>query len=246
MSLQRIHLYRSADEMATSMAGRLISRIVELQQTKDHVHLALTGGVTPLKVYESLANLAQASELDLSRLELWWTDEGYVSTTDHLRNSTSALTLLAGALPFVSAQVHPMPSSTGTGDSDEAAYAYSKELGEVVFDICLLNVGADGHVAAVYPDNVRTAPQIENSLSVIGVTDAPTDPPERITLTLRRINTSDEVWLLAAGQAKAEAVARGIQHDALIPAGIVQGAHRTDWFIDQDAGSRLPRYRCRF
>ncbi|WIY81616.1 6-phosphogluconolactonase [Propionimicrobium sp. PCR01-08-3] len=245
MSLQRVFRYRSLDELTTSMAGRLAKRLAELQREKERVHLALTGGMTALALYESLATLAQATNLDPARLELWWTSERYVPTTDQLRNSTRALTVLARTLPFVPAQVHPMPSSTGTMDSDEAAYAYSKELENVAFDICLLGMGPDGHVASIYPNHPSLQLQADTTLSVVGVTKAPIDPPERITLTLKTINASNEVWLLASGEKKADVAARAVAHDPALPAGLVHGASATYWFLDRDAAAQLPYYRCR-
>lgn len=246
MSVQRVYRYRTVDELATSMAGRLAERIVELQSTKDRVHLALTGGSTAASLYEALANLAQATALDPAKLELWWTSERYVPTTDQRRNSTRALSLLARRLPLVSSQVHPMPTSTGTSDPDEAAVSYASELDNVTIDICLLGVGADGHIAAIYPNHPSMQVQSETTLSAIGVTDAPVDPHERVTLTLNAINRASEVWLLASGRHKAEIVARALQHDQQIPAGLVHGAQATYWFLDQDAAANLPYYRCRF
>ncbi len=246
MSLQRIHRYRSLEELTVSMAGRLAQRLAELQQQKDRVHLALTGGVTALALYESLATLVQATDVDPSRLELWWTNERYVPTTDQLRNATTALTVLARTMPFVASQVHPMPSSTGTMDADEAAYVYSKELGDTTFDICLLGLGSDGHVASIYPDHPSLPVQTETTLSVVGVTDAPTSPGDRITLTLKTLNRSSEIWLLASGAEKAVAVERAIQHDPLLPAGLIHGASATYWFLDKFAAAKLPYYRCRF
>ena len=247
MSLQRIYRYRSLDELTVSMAGRLAKRLSELQQQKERVHLALTGGTTAMALYESLARLAQATPLDPSRLELWWTSERYVPTTDQMRNATRALTVLARTLPFVPSQVHPMPSSTGTMDSDEAAYAYSKELADVTFDICLLGLGVDGHVASIYPNHPSLQVQSETNLSVVGVTNAPIEPSERITLTLKTFNKSNEIWLLASGEEKADVVARAVvHHDPLLPAGLVHGASATYWFLDRGAASKLPYYHCRF
>lgn len=246
MSVERVYRYRSRDELATSMAARLVQRIVELQATKDRVQLALTGGSTSVPLYEAFATLAQATALDPAKLELWWTSERYVPTTDRQRNSTRALSLLARTLSLVSAQVHPMPSSTGTSDPDEAAYVYATELGEVIFDICLLGIGRDGHVAAIYPDHPSLNVQSETTLTVVGVSDAPNPPTERVTLTMNAINRSNEVWLLASGAPKQAIVARALQHDPALPAGLVHGAHSTHWFLDQDAAAGLPYYRCAF
>lgn len=246
MGLQRVFRYRSLEELAVSMAGRLAQRLVELQSQKDRVQLALTGGTTALAVYESFATLAQATDLDPEKLELWWTSERYVPTTDQLRNATQALSVLARTLPFVSAQVHPMPSSTGSSDPDEAAYDYSHELGAVTFDICLLGLGADAHVAAIYPDHPSLELQAETTLSVVGVTGAPSAPAERVTLTLNTINKSTEIWLMAAGPEKADAVAWGVGHDPNRPAGLVSGVSATYWFVDQQAAAKLPHHRCQF
>lgn len=246
MSVERVFRYHSLDELATSMAGRLAQRLGQLQTSRDVVHLALTGGSTVQPVYAALGNLAQATSLDPTRLELWWSSERYVPTTDLQRNSTMALTQLARSLPIVSARVHPMPTSTGTSDPDEAAYNYAEELGDVTFDICLLGVGTDGHVASIYPDHQSLHTQSDTTLSAIGVTNAPTEPAERVTLTLKTINRSSEIWLIAAGSAKAEAIARALRHDPDTPAGLVHGAEATYWFLDREAAAQLPYYRCRF
>jgi len=246
VSLERVCRYRGLRELTISMAGRLVQRLADLQAEKPVVHMALTGGATVQPMYAALGNLAQTTALDPSRLELWWNSERYVPTTDLRRNSTQALTQIARSLPIVSAKVHPMPSSTGTSDPDEAAYIYAKELGDVTFDICLLGVGCDGHVASIYPDHPSMRLQSETTLSAIGVTNAPRDPPERVTLTLNTINRSSEVWLLASGTQKADIIARALRHDQTIPAGLVHGADTTYWFLDLEAAEKLPYYHCRF
>lgn len=244
MGVQRLFRYRSSDELAISMAGRLVQRIVELQTERDCVHLALTGGTTSIKLYEAFGTLAQATALDPNRLQLWWSSERYVSTTDPERNSTLALSLLARTLPIVSSMVHPMPSTTGTRDPDEAAFIYAGDIGDINFDICLLGIGSDGHVAGIFPNHPSLTIQAETTLSVIGVTDSPVGPAERMTLTLNAINRSSEVWLLATGAHKADVVARAVRHDPLLPAGLVHGVEATYFFLDQDAAAGLPYYRC--
>ena len=55
---------------------------------------------------------------------------------------------------------------------------------------------------------------------------------------------SSEVWLLATGTAKADVVARAVQHDPVLPAGLVHGAEATYWFLDAAASRRLRYHRC--
>ena len=246
MGLQRVHRYRDLGELSTGMAGRLARRIVELQATKDRVHIALPGGHTARALYEALAALAPATALDPAGLELWWTSERYVPPTDLERNSTQALSILARPNQLVSAPVHPMPSDTGSSDPSEAAYAYAKELGDADFDICLLGVGCDGHVASIYPDHPSMKDQGEKGLRVIGVTEAPIPPAERISISVGTINRSSEVWLMAAGSDKARAVARGVSHDPQVPVGLVHGVDATYWFVDKTAAGELPYHHCEF
>ena len=66
MSLERVCRYRSLNELAISMAGRLAQRLTELQASKPLVHMALTGGTTVQPIYAALGNLAQATALDPS------------------------------------------------------------------------------------------------------------------------------------------------------------------------------------
>ena len=81
----------------------------------------------------------------------------------------------------------------------------------------------------------------ETVRQVVGVEDSPKPPPLRITLTLPAIQRSREVWLLVAGEEKAEAVAEAI-HGADpvdIPAAGAIGREHTIWFLDKSAASKL-------
>ena len=88
-----------------------------------------------------------------------------------------------------------MPASDGGLDLDQAAEAYARELGDVIFDICLLGMGPDGHVASIFPEHPSSYAEGE----VIPVRASPKPPPERISLTLPVINRSHEVWFVVSG-----------------------------------------------
>ena len=131
-----------------------------------------------------------------------------------------------------------MPTSA-TGDLDAAAESYAAELGQTVFDICLLGMGPDGHVASLFPGH----PDAGKSGSVIAVRDSPKPPPERISLTLDVINASREVWFCVSGEDKAEALAQALSDapaDDPLPAAKASGTEQTVWLIDRAAASQLP------
>lgn len=244
MSFQRVARLTDAAELAEVVAHRLLDRIVALQATKDVVHLCLTGGNTANLMYERFADLVPGSGLDVYRLQLWWTDERFVPATDPDRNSLQAVTRLARTLEVNSATTHTMPAADGRLDAHQCAAEYASELGETHFDVTLLGVGEDGHVGSIFPNHQSFE---ATSKTVIGVTESPKAPAERITLTIPAINRTDELWFIANGTPKADVVARAIQGDKSLPAAHPRGERATYWFIDRAAAANLPeQYRCEF
>lgn len=173
------------------------------------------------RVYGSLAALVPNSALDPTRLELWWGDERFLPTDDPDRNAGPTLGILAGSSP--DGKPHPSDARRRRVlDNAASAATYAKELGDTAFDICLLGMGPDGHVASIFPDH----PSFEHSTqTVIGVNDAPKPPAQRISLTVEALNRSREVWYLVSGADKAPAVARALEGDPTIPGGVVRGAN---------------------
>ena len=225
------------DEINTLVAQRLLARLIELQATQPTVHLCLTGGNAANAMYEQLSDLAADSALNPAALRLWWGDERFVPSTDPERNSLQAVTRLARTIAIHSADTHMMPAKDGRQDSHEAAAEYGAELGDTHFDIILLGIGEDGHVGSIFPNHPSFEP---TSRAVIGVTDSPKPPAERISLTIATMNRSAEAWFMATGGQKADAVAKAIAGDPTIPAGHVHGRSRTEWFNDEAAPAQLP------
>lgn len=244
MTFERVVRLTDPEEVANLVAQRLLDRIVELQHLQGVVHICLTGGNTANLMYERLAELAPDSELDPSLLKLWWGDERFLAATDPERNSLQAVTRLARTITISSADIHVMPAADGRHDPHECAADYAAELGDTTFDITLLGVGEDGHIGSIFPDH----PSFENTnKTVIGVTDSPKEPSERITLTIPTLNQSNEIWFIASGRPKAEAIAGAIARDPALPASHVRGHIATYWFIDVGAAHALPRqYHCEF
>ena len=159
----------------------------------------LTGGTTPKRAYE----LAPALEPDWSRVELWWGDERCAPAEDEKSNYNLARVALIDRVSRAPAAVHRMRGELGR---DEGALAYEEELGTLQrFDLVLLGLGPDGHVASLYPDQ----PTLDvTDRRVIGA-EAKLEPfIDRVTLTLPMLRAADEVVFLVSGADKAEAAQR--------------------------------------
>ena len=154
------------------------------------------------------------------------------------------------ALGIPAHRVHPMPSTSSGMGLDDAAAWYGQQLdmaggdvpfhtrGRAFFDVLLLGVGPDGHIASLFPEHPD---QKETTLTASAVRDSPKPPPERITLTWPAVNSARHVVLLAAGAEKAEAVARA--HADIdpwaCPSSAVRGLESTTWYLDEDSASGL-------
>jgi 6-phosphogluconolactonase len=245
-------VHGTKEELAEAAAERLVTRLAEAQSARGTASVVLTGGRNGNALMSALAGSPQARErIDWSRLDVWWGDERFLPDGDPERNHTQAHEALLDAVPLDPARVHPMPPSDGryAGDAEAAAEAYATELAAMgagpaarvpAFDVTLLGVGPDTHVASLFPGHPAL---LETERTVVGVHGAPKPPPTRITLTLPAIRAAEEVWLLAAGSDKADAVALALSGSGELraPAAAVRGRSRTLWFLDEDAASRVCR-----
>jgi len=234
--------FSDAAGLVDRAGGMLVARIVELQSEPHRVvHLCLTGGRIAQQLYENFGGRVEASGIDPGRMELWWTDERFAPTDDPARHAGPALAQLAGRFPLDPARTHPMPAADGVADADAAAATYAKELDDVRFDICLLSIGPEGHVAGIFPGHPSFDTQTQ---TVIGLSGSPKGEGDRISLTVPALTRSREVWFLLSGSDKAQAAAQALDGVPGIPAGVVRGRRATRWFIDRDAAAELPWFNC--
>lgn len=235
--------HHDRDVLVHATAARLVARLVELQRHGSVPSLALTGGTVATDVYAAVAGSEASSAVDWARVELWWGDERFVPAGDGDRNDGQAREALLDRVPLDPRRVHPMPAADGpTTDLEAAAESYARELredGRDRFDLVLLGIGPDGHVASLFPGFPQL--DVEDTVAV-PVRDSPKPPSERITLTFPALERSDEVWFVAAGEEKADAVRRARTpgtdpHD--VPAARPRGTRRTLWLLDEAAASAL-------
>ncbi|WPO74506.1 6-phosphogluconolactonase [Streptomyces sp. KN37] len=242
-------VHRDKELMARAAAARLITKIVDAQSARGYASVVLTGGRNGNGLLAALAASPARDAVDWSRLDLWWGDERFLPDGDAERNYTQARAALLDSVPVNPARVHPMPASDGPYEVDAAAEVYAAELaaaarpedhGQVpAFDVLMLGVGPDTHVASLFPEHPAVR---ETERSVVGVHGAPKPPPTRISLTLPAIRAAREVWLLAAGEDKAGAAAIALSGagEVQAPAAGARGRSRTLWLLDAAAASQLP------
>jgi 6-phosphogluconolactonase len=227
MNSVEITVVDDAEEVARIVAERLA------EQARAGGSIVLTGGSTPRHAYQVAADL----EPDWSRVELWWGDERCVPPEDRRSNYGMAKTALLDRLAAQPAAIHRMQGELGR---DEGTAEYKHELAGVgTFDLVLLGLGPDGHIASLFPN----FPTLDvTSRDVLG-SEAGHEPfVDRISMTLPRLCNTNDLLFLVAGEDKADAVARALdgQPSHATPGSLARSADGTTRaVIDRAAASKL-------
>lgn len=241
----RIEIHPDADAVAGVVAGALHGRLSRMEESGTQPHVALTGGTIAGLVHSEIARHHAAASHDVrpinwTGIEVWWSDERFVPADSPERNAGQARRQFLDTVGAT--RVHEVPSADDVSDVGAAATAYAAQLrqhGKEQFDIVMLGVGPDGHVASLFPHHPALAEQ--DSLTV-AVPDSPKPPAERVSLTLPVLNRARCVWFLVVGEEKAAAVARALAEEGSVqdtPARGVRGTEETTWFLDSGAASQL-------
>lgn len=234
MSLPRSVVMSDETLLARAVADALVEQV---RRPGEH-HIVLTGGGVGTRVLAEWA--AMSAEVDWDRVHLWWGDERFLPDGDPQRNATGARAALLSRVPIPPDQVHPMPVDYGQGVA-QAAWDYADELARSSpdgfvpdFAIVLLGMGPDGHVASLFPGTAA----VHAGGSTVPVEDSPKPPPTRVSLTLPAIRSAQKVWVVAAGEAKADAVRSALRGDTSaqdVPAAAARGREETVFWLDRAA-----------
>lgn len=220
-------LYADSDELAEEVTAQILLAIESGLLAKGEFHLVLTGGTLGVQISESLRSAWNSAPELYKGLHIWWSDERFVDQESIERNAAP----LHGKLTNKNISLHESLAPNTPASIEEAVTHYESALKDVVIDLNVLGVGPDGHVASLFPG----VADLDDQRDIFAITDSPKPPAARISFTMKFINEAQEVWIVAAGESKAEAVAKIIDGDLSIPASYVSAQERTRLIVDQAA-----------
>jgi 6-phosphogluconolactonase len=233
-----------ADKEALSLAAAELFAAGARQAVQAHGRfvVALSGGNTPQRTYELLAQKPFREQVPWQNMHVFWGDERCVSADDPRNNARMARQTLLDHVPVPFEQVHPMVCN---GSAPEAAVEYDALLRDFFaadrsrFDLVLLGLGENGHTASLFPGTSALDEQprwvAEVSVAAEGL--------HRLTLTARAINQAALVVFLVSGVGKASILRKVFEEtddSRSIPARLIKPANgELLWLVDRDAASLL-------
>ncbi|MDR1853038.1 MAG: 6-phosphogluconolactonase [Propionibacteriaceae bacterium] len=230
------HISRA--DLVERAAGRLVSHLEAITAEGRIPQLCISGGQLLSDVFMQCLSITEAMGQHNRHISLWWAEDYYLPTGDSRRLATSFLAQIADKLLLDPALIHPMPASEASADASIAAENYAKELESAQFDIVLLEPGPDGSLLGI-PSEVKHRAQ-----ATAAALPGENGEPDRIILTLEKLATSAEVWMLALGEDHADTLAEAFLAEPASDAATLRGTQKTVWLADMEAAKKLPYFRC--
>ena len=230
----------SADEALDALGADLLMQAKACVRAFSDFHLALSGGSTPMPLYERLMIDPRFRDMPWRRTHLWIVDERCVPFDHEKSNFRQIREIIVEHSDIPPSQVHPM-----LADDPNAADLYEAQLREVLgwrekghdrLDFVLLGMGDEGHTASLFPHSA--AQRVRDHF--VAFNRGPTVvPPDRVTMTYPLLNGARFVAALVLGKKKAQMIHRiatGADASDEIPIkGIAPVGGELRWYLDAES-----------
>lgn len=227
------------------LAEEFVRAAAEALQAHGRFRVALAGGSTPKPLYELLAAREFIARVDWARTDVFFGDERCVPPDDARSNFRMAADALLKHVPLPAVQLHRL---RGEDPPAQAALHYRRELAAVFrtagmprFDLILLGLGENGHTVSLFPGSGALCERRRTVVSQY----VEVQNEWRLTFTRPLLNAAAQIWVLACGASKAEAVRcvlEGPFEPQVLPAQyLAPTAGRLVWWLDTAAAARLAK-----
>lgn len=236
-----LHVFDTPNEAARAVAELILCKSKEKNKQSLPFNIAVSGGNTPKLLFTILAE-NYANSIPWNLIRLFWVDERCVPPTDSESNFGMTYENLLKQVPIHDSNIFRIQ---GELDPEKEAIRYQELLenelpnrnGFPQFDLILLGMGDDGHIASIFPDNMR----LLHSDLAVSVSVHPISGQKRITLTGKTINQADQVIFLITGDPKKDILRQIIQHkpeSEKYPAAYVHSVSgNIEFYLDKPAAS---------
>jgi 6-phosphogluconolactonase len=230
----RIVVADTSKELLSQAAADFLALVSEVLESKPVANIVLTGGTLGIALVGELAKL----NLDLSKVRFMFGDERFVALDHEDRNEHQGISIFPelatqSLLRYPAANTELLAGQALMNKAMTISYGSAEDTSDV-FDLVILGVGPDGHVASLFPGHQN------NGDWITAERDSPKPPSERLSLSYRALNRADQVWFLASGAQKAAVVGSALNDaDCELPLAKVKGLHSTSWYLDKELSDAL-------
>jgi 6-phosphogluconolactonase len=199
----------------------------------------LSGGTTPRDVYELLGGEDLRSRIDWHKVHLFFGDERFVPADHPDSNFRMAFEAMIRHVPIPASQVYPVPTDVASPDESAALYTetlqnfYGSKMldpAHPLFDVTLLGLGTDGHIASLFPGSEALG---RRDAWVLPVHEG--KPHARVTMSLPVLESSGIIVFLVSGAHKREVLTRLLANDPSLPASRLETRGTIMIFADRAA-----------
>lgn len=237
-----VSIFENHEQLSRKAADLFVELAQEAVRRNGRFCVALSGGDTPLRMYELLATDPWVRQMPWNETHIFWGDERCVPYQDLRHNASIVRQILLSHVPVPEVQIHPVicvENPPETAEKYESLLRTFFADKDILFDLFLLGVGKDGHVASLFEGN----PAVNERKKWVCEVTVPGQAFKRITLTIPVIERSATIIYLVSGSEKAFIIKKILQKSSkkkTIPAAMVcppNGDCR--WLLDTSAASML-------
>ncbi|MFD1257787.1 6-phosphogluconolactonase [Mucilaginibacter terrae] len=237
-----IRIFKNANELSAAAAEIFVQAARDAIAAKGSFTVALTGGSSPIKLYQLLATPVYSEQIDWANVYVFWCDERWVAMEDDRSNAKMAFETLLNFVDIPARQIYPMYDAVQK--PEEFAAQYQQEIKNIVgadgaFDLILLGMGDDGHTASLFPGTEV----LNEQEKWVAAYYLEAQDMYRITLTAPLINCAKQLVVITFGEKKIHAlheVLEGTYNPALYPSQLLKPIDGQLLFLtDEVAASQL-------
>jgi 6-phosphogluconolactonase len=240
--------------MSAAAAERVVWLVGRAITARGVAAVSLTGGTTPDLLYQFLGdpNHPWRDRIDWPHVHLFWSDEREVPPDHPESNFGLANRVLIQHVPVPAMQIHrirgELPASDAARLYDALLRARRGQVAGPLFDVMLLGIGANAHIASIFPNSpllerFERPERSERAERLAAAVHVPEISQWRTTMTPPALLDSGAIIVIANGSSKADAVSAALEASldvASYPAQLLRRAgHHVEWIIDSAASARL-------
>ena len=197
--------------LAQKLSEKILSIAKESILKKNCFNIVLTGGQSVLNLYRILSK----SDSIWDKWHIYIGDERFLPIEHKDRNYRIINEIWLNSSLIPKKNIHFIRPELGLL---EAQKEYEKILNRIdKFDVVLLSMGEDGHVASLFLNHSHPEDQM-----VIIENNSPKSPRQRVSMSYKQLNKSSYIFKLVVGESKQKAVSL-LQQNTNLPISKVKG-----------------------